>query len=238
MSVESLLAQRIINMPTYDEQPYHFGFILSVNQMHFVIDPKENFQFDKYGASSVKDFPMDSSYIYSIEYEPQVGFTVGIIGNLRLARYWDLRFIPSLSFGERNLVYRFNTYLDSIQSFKSIRKNIPSTFVDFPLLLKYKSARRDNYRAYLTGGINPRIDLAAQFKRKEATQITQIKLKRFDVYGEIGVGFDFYFEWFKLGTEIKMSYGLMDVVKQENNIYTNGLDKLSSKVFQLTFSFE
>ncbi len=230
--------QRIINMPTYDYQPYHFGFILAVNQMHFVIDPKENYQFDTYLSSAVKDFAMDSARIYSIEYEPQIGFTVGIVGNLRLGKYLDLRFIPSLSFGERNLLYRFNTYSDSVQSFKNIKKNIASTFVDFPLLLKYKSARVANYRAYLIGGVSPRIDLAAQFKRKENTQVTQVKLKRFDVYGEIGVGFDFYFEWFKLGTELKMSYGFMDMIKQENNIYTNGLDKLSSKIFQFTFTFE
>ncbi len=226
-------------MPSYDESKYHFGFILAVNQMHFVINPKENFQFDKYGIDASKDFAADSAYIYSMEYAPSVGFTVGIVGNLRLGKYTDLRFIPSLSFGERNLLYRIKTYNDGQEGFLDLKKNIASTFVDFPLLFKYKSARRNNYRAYVIGGFSPRLDLASQFKRtSDNIAITQVKLGRFDMYGEIGVGFDFYFEWFKLGTEIKMSYGLLDMIKKENNIYTDGIDKLSSKIFQFTFSFE
>jgi len=239
LSINTLVAQKLINMPTYDEEKYHFGFILAVNQMHFVINPKANFQFEKYGAGSSKDFLADSAYIYSMEDDPSVGFTVGIVGNLRLGKYTDLRFIPSLSFGERNLLYRIKTYTDGNAEFLNFKKNIASTFIDFPLLLKYKTARRNNYRAYIIGGISPRLDLASQFKRtSDNISITQVKLSRFDMYGEIGVGFDFYFDWFKLGTEIKMSYGMLDMIKKENNIYTEGIDKLSSKIFQFTFSFE
>ena len=68
--------------------------------------------------------------------------------------------------------------------------------------------------------------------------MVQVKLNRHDVYYEIGVGFDFYFEWFKFGTELKMSYGMLDILKRENNIYTDGIDKLKSKIFQLSFTFE
>ena len=239
VAFQNSMGQRIINMPSYDESPYHFGFILAVNEMHFVIDPKENYQFDKYGPGSSKDFAADSAYIYGIEYKPSIGFTVGIVGNLRLGKYTDLRFIPSLSFGERQLLYDIKAYKDSVADFKHFSKNIASTFLDFPLSLKYKSARRHNYRAYIITGINPRLDLASQFKREdENLAITQVKLNRFDIYGEIGVGFDFYFEWFKFGTEIKMSYGALNMIKKENNIYTEGLDNLRSKIFQLTFTFE
>jgi len=119
-----------------------------------------------------------------------------------------------------------------------VKKNVPSTFVELPLHLKYKSKRLNNFRAYLLGGANYRIDLASQANKSKDAAEVQAKLLRSDVYGELGVGFDFYFEWFKFGTELKMSYGVLDVLKRENNIYTDGIDKLRSKIFQISLTFE
>jgi len=33
-------------------------------------------------------------------------------------------------------------------------------------------------------------------------------------------------------------YGFTDVLKRENNIYTESIDKINSKIFQLSFTFE
>ena len=65
-----------------------------------------------------------------------------------------------------------------------------------------------------------------------------MKLNASDFYAEAGVGFDFYNEWFKFGIELKMMYGMMDVLKREKNIYTDGIESLKSKIFQLSFTFE
>ena len=63
-------------------------------------------------------------------------------------------------------------------------------------------------------------------------------INRKDVYALGGVGFDFYTAYFKFGTEISMSYGLFDVLKRDDTIYTGGIDRLGSKIFQITFTFE
>ncbi|MBM3435912.1 MAG: PorT family protein [Bacteroidetes bacterium] len=230
--------QRVENMPTYDFSKYHFGFILAVNQMLFTIRPVENLNLIYFDSIAAAEINADSAKIFSIESEPTYGFTVGIVSNLRLGNYFDLRFVPSLAFGERNLDYRFKKYPDTTNLVLDVRKNIPSTFVEFPFTLKYKSKRLNNYRAYLLGGFSYRFDLSSQAKKKKETGVVQVKLNRNDVYLNLGFGFDFYFEWFKFGTELTMSYGLFDILKHENNIYTEGIDKLSSKVFQLTFTFE
>ncbi len=233
-------AQRRIleNLPTYDYSKYHFGFTLALNQMHFTIKPVAGLQYKIFDSTYTQDFNADSAMLYSIENTPTLGFTVGIVSNLRLGESFDLRFIPSLSFGERYLDYRILSYRHGIDNLIDIRKNIPSTFIEMPLHLKYKSKRLNNYRAYILGGMNYRIDLSSQAKRKRDVTQIQVKLNKNDMYGELGVGFDFYFEWFKLGTEIKMSYGLFDILKREQNIYTDGIDKLTSKIFQLSFTFE
>jgi hypothetical protein len=231
-------SRKVENMPTYDFSKYHFGFILAVNQMHFTIKPIENLHTIFYDSIAATDINADSALIYSIESQPTYGFTVGIVTNLRLGEYFDLRFVPSLAFGERNIDYRFMKFRNGEQSLIDVRKNIPSTFVEFPLHLKYKSKRMNNFRGYLLGGFNYRLDLSSQAKKRKDSGVVQVKVNRHDIYYDLGFGFDFYFEWFKFGTEIKMSYGLLDVLKRENNIYTDGIEKLSSKLFQLSFTFE
>lgn len=230
--------RRVQNLPIYDYARYHFGFILGVNQMHFTVKPVDNLHLIMFDSTFVEDFSADSAMLYSVEHEPVLGFTVGIVSNLRLGEYLDLRFIPSLSFGERYLDYRILKFRNGEQTLIDIRKDMQSTFVDLPFHIKYKSKRQGNFRAYLLSGVNPRIDLASQAKKERETNQVIIKLKRGDVYFDIGVGFDWYFEWFKLGTELKMSYGLTDVLKREGNIYTDGIEKLSSKIFQFSFTFE
>jgi hypothetical protein len=191
-----------------------------------------------FDSIAAKEINADSALIFSILSSPSYGFTVGIVSNLRLGNYFDLRFIPSLSFGERYIDYRFMKFRDGERTLVDQRKNIPSTFIELPLHIKYKSKRLNNFRAYVLGGVNTRIDLASQAKKRKDAGLVQVKLSRGDIYGELGVGFDFYFEWFKFGTEVKMSYGFLDILKHENNIYTEGIEKLSSKIFQITFTFE
>jgi len=93
------------------------------------------------------------------------------------------------------------------------------------------------------GGINPKIDLASQKDNKETDGqgnefINNLVTKRFDVAGEIGAGFDIYNQWFKMGIEVKMSYGLLDIVKNEAFIYTAPIDKLRNKLFQISLIVE
>ena len=41
-----------------------------------------------------------------------------------------------------------------------------------------------------------------------------------------------------MGIEVKMSYGILDIVKNEAFIYTAPIDKLRNKLFQVSFLFE
>lgn len=56
--------------------------------------------------------------------------------------------------------------------------------------------------------------------------------------GEIGFGTDFYLEYFKFGIEIKMSYGIRDILDRDNTPLTDPIDKLSTKMFLLSLTFE
>lgn len=117
-------------------------------------------------------------------------------------------------------------------------KKVESTYLDFPFEIKFKSKRIQNSRAYILAGIKYSLDLASQAKKKEQDEEIRVKLKKNDYALELGVGFDFYTTYFKFGTELKMSYGVRDILKHENNIYTGNIDRLNSKIFQFTLTFE
>jgi hypothetical protein len=237
----------VLNMPTYDQDLFHFGFVLGVNMTYATIRPITDLKsrvFDSIYIPDILPLP-DSARVLSINSSPTPGFVVSIVANMRMGDHFDLRFIPSLAFGDRTINYALETYRfrsgqpDSIQRM-TISKKIPSTYINFPLEVRYKAFRYNNFRPYLLIGGQYSLDLASQAKKREQKNRNEkiVKFNQNDFYLEAGVGFDFYNEWFKFGLELKMMYGMMDVLKQENNIYTNSIDQVNSKIFQVSFTFE
>ncbi|MBQ3594365.1 MAG: outer membrane beta-barrel protein [Bacteroidales bacterium] len=243
-----------LNIPNYDNEPYHYGFIVGYNQMLFSVDyidgyqniihshtefPPNNVMQDIGGDFLTSDFRID-------EITPMMthGFSVGIVGNLRLTRHLDLRLIPTLSFGERRIIYNIvsTSVIDDNGDFKryKVQSDTHSTFVEFPLHLKIRSNRNNNTSAYVIAGANYKIDMASQKKLydEDANRPNALRVNRHDVAAEVGAGFDFYTGYFKLGIELKMSYGLLDVAKDHDFMYTSSFDNLRNKTFQLSFTFE
>jgi hypothetical protein len=236
--------EMVVNMPTYDsESLFHFGFVLGGDVCYVTVRPIPDLATHIFDSTYIPDiFPLpDSARILSITSTPTPGFVISIVSNLHIGDNFDLRFIPSLSFGDRSLIYSLQTYKNGKSTLTgSITKSVPSTYINFPLELKFKSKRYNNFRAYLLGGAQYTLDLASQAKKREQKNADQkiVKFKQNDIYLETGVGFDFYNEWFKFGVEFKMMYGLLDVLKHENNIYTDGIESLKSKIFQISLTFE
>ena len=208
------------NLSRYDFKKLHFGFTLGINELNFNI--KEN------GNKLTNDS------LYIVESNSQKGFNLGIVSNLRLGKYTDLRFIPTLVFGERHLNYSF---MDSTQSYGNELKRIESTLIDFPIYIKYKSSRYNNIRTYVIGGIKYSLDIASQDKiDDEGKKI--VKLKKNDLMGEIGFGLDFYLEYFKFSPQIKLSYGILNLLSKDETVYTQSIQKLTTNGWMLSFTFE
>lgn len=232
----------ILNMSTYDQDMFHFGFVLGANQCFITVRPVPNLNSIVFDSTYIPDIlPVpDSARILSIWSTPALGFVISIVSNMRMGDHFDLRFIPSLSFGDRNILYNVQTYRFGDTSMFSLTKKVPSTYINFPLEVRYKSARYNNFRAYLMAGMQYTLDLASQAKKREQKNADQkiVKFNASDLYAETGVGFEFYNEWFKFGVELKMMYGLTDVLTRERNIYTDGIQSMKSRIFQLSFTFE
>jgi hypothetical protein len=216
---------RVRNLKAYDQKVLHFGFSVGFNMMDFNIHQSDNF------------FNLDT--VYSVENTSSLGFNLGPIVNFRIATYFDVRALILLSFGQRDMHYRIaNTdtayYKEPFSTHDMI---LESTFIEFPLLLKYKAKRQSNYRPYLIAGFCPKYDLAAQKKIKEE-EMPKIRLNQLDFYYEFGFGIDYYLEYFKLSTEIKFAVGLLNVLKYDGTEFTTSIRRMTSNQVTLSFHFE
>lgn len=210
-----------MNLPKLDSQIIHFGYSLALNRMDFGVRPSDTFYTDA----------MDS--IYSVEVGRFVGFNINIISNVRLGKYFDLRFLPGLAFGQRNLHYKY--VKDNMYYLHTMM--IESTYFEFPLSIKYKAARISNWRPFVIAGANARIDMASQ-KKIKPEEYPKIRLKRFDAFYEFGAGVDFFLEYFMFGVELKASFGIRNDVLNDNSQYSEYFRKLNSRMIILAFHFE
>jgi hypothetical protein len=232
----------IPNMTTFDDRRLHFGFTLGINTM--------DFGFSHYNTlNDNPSFNIDSVKMYQDEINAVnhavradiaslvPGFTVGIVSNLRLTKNLDLRFIPGLSFGNRKIIYNVPIH-DFYEPIKIKEFQARATFLDFPLLLKYKSNRIVNHRPYMLGGVALRYDIS----KTPNVEILQLKKTQFSI--EAGMGWDLYLQFFRLSTELKYSFGLgnnlsSDLPKYpQYKYYQMAIKRLSSNIFTLSFHFE
>jgi len=204
------------NLPYVDEKLIHFGFSLGFNAMDFSVTPSD--------AARV------STLI--------PGFSVGIISDLRINRYLNLRFTPTLHFGDRQLNYSFRTGLVNDSTSNITISSIPITL---PIYLKYSAERKGNYRPYLIWGGGISYDLGTN-----SSSQNPVVLKPLDYFTEFGVGCDIYFSFFKLSPELKYTVGFNDmfvprngrVIDNNESRFSDALTHLKSRMLTLVFNFE
>lgn len=213
-------SKKVWNLPNFDRKWVHFGFTLGSNTMDYRLNT---------------DLTQVDSLI-SLETNAQPGFNIGIVSELHLNTYFGLRFLPALSFGQRNLEYVFRGREQNI----SVTKSVESTYLEFPLLLKYRSKRLNNFAAYFVGGAKYAADLSSQAEINNKVPPNQqvVRLKRHNFMYEIGFGLDFFLEYFKFSPEIKVSTGLRNMLIDEGSIWELPIDHLQPRIISISLHFE
>ncbi len=248
--VVSGFAQRpkVKHLTTFDDKKLHFGFTIGINAMDFGLEHwtpiGNNPEFNYTTSNDINNLfagevPITASDELRSDIQTIVpGLTVGIITNLRLGEYFDLRFLPGLSFGERRLIFNVPIYdnapRDDINQPEYYSLN--TTYIDLPLHFKYKSSRLNNQRPYLIAGPAFRVDIS-----KSGVE-DLIRVRRGGFYLEGGVGWDSYLRFFKFSVELKASLGIGNKLNTPGDgqraYYSQAIKELTSNVFTLSFHFE
>lgn len=207
------------NLVDYDNEWIHYGFHMGIHSTKYKI---------KY-ADVYTSPALDS--LHSVAPETSPGWRVGFVVNMRLFQYLDLRLLPTVSFADYTMTYRFTTGPeDQIQDTKDI------TTVELPILLKYKSARRGNIAMYAVGGINNAIEVAGRGDNFDTQN--NMKLKNYNISIDSGIGFDLYFPLFKFSPEIRYTWGLRDMLPSQKGAYSEPFKELKYENFAFYITFE
>ena len=211
--------ERVKNQPYADLKWFHLGFHVGIHTQDLLLT-HSGVTTD--GETWFAEIP---------SYSP--GFSVGVIGDMYLNPYFNLRLTPSIHFGDKKFTFREQ------ETGEEFTTNVRSSYLNFPLDIKYSALRLNNYRPYLIAGVYGSIDIG----RKKGNPIL-LKSKDFGL--EVGLGCDIYLPYFKLCPELKFCFGLVDLlekdrpdlVDQATIKYTNALSKATSRMIILTFNFE
>ncbi|QJW91563.1 PorT family protein [Spirosoma taeanense] len=203
------------HLERYDDKEIHYGFFFAAPVTRFSVG---------YSPAFIR---ADSAYrIYSPN---KPSFRVGFVVNAYLNDRFDLRLTPAVSLFSREVKYDYPGGTTKTE----VRE---STWLDFPLLLKYKSERRNNSRMYLLAG--GAFSIETNVRRKEIQSASRLSTGTMDFAVEYGVGFEQFFEYFKFAPELRFSHGLVNLYRPTNNAAGIGINKLTTHTVTLYLNFE
>ena len=166
------------------------------------------------------------------------GFHISVIGDLRLNDWFNLRILPGVTLITREVSYSWEPSYLATHHLAETSRNVESVYGDFPIEVKFRAVRYNNFRPYLTAGVSYGFDFASLRKNKNLTDESIIRLEPHDFRYSLGVGFDVFLAYVKFAIELKMTFGLVDLKVADPDIYIRSFDNLSSRTFMLSFTFE
>jgi hypothetical protein len=204
----------IINLENFQNKRLYFGYFLGFNSYDFKIDYK--------------------TVGPDILVKKTTGFNVGIVGDLKLHEYINLRFEPGLYYTKRDLYYPgFTTKTDAL-------REVNSTYIHFPLLLKFSSLRTGNIRPYIVGGLSTTLNLSSNSKSVDDNLEQRFRVKPWTTNYELGFGIDFFSPYFIFSPSIRGVFGLKDELirdKDPNSPWTGNIESIKSRAVFINFTF-
>lgn len=222
------------NRPYTDLRPFHFGVLVGTHlqDIEFLNTGLVTYT-DEDGKEVNSNVSVDQD-----RWEP--GFTVGVLGEFRLSTHFQFRIAPAMYFGTRHLTFHNLAPKEGEENQDDKRQEMKTAYISSAIDLIFSAPRFNNHRPYIMAGVNPMINLSG-------SKDDYMKLKKTDVFLEVGLGCDFYLPFFKLRPELKFMYGITDSydkshaqnIKDKSMLpYTMAASKAHSKMIALTFYFE
>lgn len=235
IAIQASAQERTVeNRPYTDLRPFHFGVLVGT---HF-----QDIEFQNAGpVTYLAADGIEQQGCVTVDQDRwDPGFTVGVLGEFRLNTHFQLRIAPAMYFGTRHLTFYNMLEKDGTGNPIQQKQEMKTAYISSAFDLIFAAQRFNNHRPYIMAGINPMMNLNSKNE-------DYIKLKKTDLFLEVGLGCDFYLPFFKLRPELKFMYGITDTydknhiknIKDKSSLpYTLSAKSAHSKMIALTFYFE
>jgi hypothetical protein len=220
-SAQLFTKEKIRNNENFDKQLLSWGYYLGFNSYDFNFDYKED----------LKD----------IHTERTAGFSVGLIGNLRISDHLDLRLEPGLVITKRLLHYDPSYFNGMEFNDSDLEREVRSTYIHFPLLLKMSTKRVNNIKPFIVVGLSTALNLSSNEENPDDNSVGQFRAKKSMLFYELGFGIDLYLFWFKFTPSIRGVFALNDeLIRDEdpNSPWTSNIETMKTRGVFLNFTFQ
>jgi len=213
--------EKIQHKANVDKKQFSWGYYLGFNSLDFKFDY----------TTLAKDITTVKSG----------GFNVGLLGNIRITDHIDIRTEPGLVISNRMLVYN-ESYFESIplddRKPSDLERELKATYVYFPLSVKLSTTRINNVRPFVQLGIATALNLSSNEKNPDDNSNGTFRTKANMSFYELGIGVDFYFQYFKFSPTIKGVFAMNDEVirdRDPNSPWTGNIDSMKTRGIFINF---
>ena len=226
MSTELVSAQlfskeRLVNNENFDKPQLSYGYYLGFNVYDYNIDY----------TTKVND-------VQVLKY---AGLNVGLVGNFRINDYIDIRLEPGLVISRRELNYSY-TYFNGISyEEKDLIREIQSTFVHIPLLIKFSTKRINNIKPFIVAGFSTALNLSSQQNNPKDNSNNTFRVTKNNLYYELGIGIDLYLTWFKFTPSLRGVFSIQDELVNDvdpNSPWTKNMTQIQTRGLFINFTFQ
>jgi hypothetical protein len=220
-SAQLFSKEKIKNQENFDKDFLTWGYFIGFNSYDFKFEYEQD----------LKD----------IEVQTNLGFGVGLIGDMRINDYFNLRFEPGLYITQRNLLYNQSSFDTIAFTEADLNREVKSTYIHLPLLLKVSTKRINNFKPFIVGGLSTAINLSSNEENPDDNSVGQFRTKRAMYFYELGFGVDFYLYWFKFTPTIRGVFALNDELVRDvdpNSPWTSNISTMKTRGVFLNFTFQ
>ncbi|GAB1856299.1 porin family protein [Flavobacteriaceae bacterium MHTCC 0001] len=235
-----------------------FGLLIFSQTAHAQLFKKEKIIYDANQGRGTTDFKLlrwgyflgINSYDFNFDYKEELpdiyvertpGFSVGLIGNMRVNSFLDLRLEPGLFITTRNLFYETEYFQGTTFRDFDLKREVKSTYIHVPLLLKVSTKRINNFKPFIIGGISTAINLSSNENNPDDNSKGQFRTKRSPLFYELGFGIDFYLYNFKFTPSIRGLFGISDELVPDNDPnspWTGNIANMKTRGLFINFTFQ
>lgn len=216
--------ERIINLPNFDKRTVHYGYFLGLNQYDFKFEYIDSY----YKELMYKD----------IAVVQKKGFNVGLIGDLRINDYFNLRFEPGLYYNQRELNYP--EYPEFTRASDRMRE-IKSTYIHLPFYVKINAKRINNFRPFILVGFSTDFNLSSNENNSDDNASNVFRTTSQNLNYELGLGFEFYLYYFKFSPSLRGAFSFQNELvpdAAEGSPWTGNIVNMFSRGVSLIITFE
>ncbi|MDO4881347.1 MAG: porin family protein [Capnocytophaga sp.] len=216
-------AQPIVNLEYFDNNKLQWGYYFGLNTMDF------KYKYNEF------DYNTANTNLFDAQTKKTTGFNVGLTGDIRLIEHLNLRFEPGLVYNKREVYFPgFEKDTDKI-------REVNSTYIYMPLLIKYGTKRWYNVKPYITGGASMVINLSSNHKLNVDNSENKFRTVQNVFFYELGFGIDFYTPHFRFSPSIRGLFSINNELipdKDPNSRWTGNLKGIFTRGFMINLTFE